>query len=309
MLTDLWHDFAAFISTSQTALFRALSGAVDSLASGEPVAVMTAIGIAFAYGVAHATGPGHGKALIAAYVGASRETILRGVALSAMGSFLQAGFAIAIVAALAIVFDLSRRAVLAEAVWIERASAVLTAALGLYLIVSAVRRILKHRAAARAAAETDPEDGHVHDPLTSLRLGGAPDCCAPETRLRRFVAEDVTAKPARLQTLALILSMASRPCSGSIFVLLLALSQGVFLMGIAAALAIGLGTAVTVSAAAIVTVLMRDGALKLATHSGSAGVAVWLGSVFGLAGGVTLILIAFAILNAPQSPFGPMPST
>lgn len=305
VFAEAWREIVIVIAQWQAALFRALSDTVDRLAAGDTAAVVTALGVAFTYGVAHAMGPGHGKALIAAYAGANRLSIARGVALSVASSLLQAVVAIAIVAILALVFELSRRAVLAEALWIERASAVLTAVLGLYLIVSAMRRITAHRASLRSA---EAEPGRA---ATSLKLahGHSAACCGPDGHHPPFVAEAVGESPGRLQTLGLVLSIASRPCSGSIFVLLLALSQGVFAVGAAAALAIGVGTAVTVSAAALVTILLRNGALKLAARSGSTGLVVGIGAAAGIAGGVALILIAAAILNAPQSPFGPMPTT
>ncbi len=48
-----------------------------------------------------------------------------------------------------------------------------------------------------------------------------------------------------------------RPCSGSILVLLFALANGVFLLGIAAAFSIAFGVAITISALGIGAIMLR----------------------------------------------------
>ncbi len=58
-------------------------------------------GVSFLYGIFHAAGPGHGKAVISAYLLASGETLRRGVVISFAAAFVQAMMAIAIVGLLA----------------------------------------------------------------------------------------------------------------------------------------------------------------------------------------------------------------
>ena len=55
----------------------------------------------------------------------------------------------------------------------------------------------------------------------------------------------------------------ARPCSGAILVLVFAVSQGIFLAGVAATLVMALGTAVTTAALASVAVLAKGVALRL----------------------------------------------
>ena len=55
------------------------------------------MGLSFVYGIFHAAGPGHGKAVISSYLIASGETWRRGITLSLASALLQAGVAIAIV--------------------------------------------------------------------------------------------------------------------------------------------------------------------------------------------------------------------
>ena len=52
------------------------------------------------------------------------------------------------------------------------------------------------------------------------------------------------------RAMSAILAIGLRPCTGAVFVLVFTLSQGFFIAGIAAALAMGLGTGLTVAALA-----------------------------------------------------------
>ena len=55
------------------------------------------MGISFLYGIFHAAGPGHGKAVISSYLVANDETWRRGIVLSFASAMLQAAAAVAIV--------------------------------------------------------------------------------------------------------------------------------------------------------------------------------------------------------------------
>ena len=66
-------------------------------AKADGSAVWTLLAISFAYGVFHAAGPGHGKAVISSYLVANEETARRGIALSFVSAMLQAVVAVLIV--------------------------------------------------------------------------------------------------------------------------------------------------------------------------------------------------------------------
>ncbi|HZN28120.1 MAG TPA: nickel transporter, partial [Xanthobacteraceae bacterium] len=70
-----------WIFAKQAEFYRALSGAIRA-AKADGSAAWTLFGISFLYGVFHAAGPGHGKAVISSYLVANEETWKRGVVLS-----------------------------------------------------------------------------------------------------------------------------------------------------------------------------------------------------------------------------------
>ena len=87
---------AGWVFAKQAIFYRALSGEIRA-AKSDGSALWALMGIAFAYGVFHAAGPGHGKAVISSYLLANDETWRRGVALSFASALVQSLTAVLIV--------------------------------------------------------------------------------------------------------------------------------------------------------------------------------------------------------------------
>jgi hypothetical protein len=79
----------AWLLEQQAAFHKALTAAIGAVETS-PSAMVTLIGLAFAYGVIHAIGPGHGKAVIASYLVANERALKRGIALSFGAAGVQA---------------------------------------------------------------------------------------------------------------------------------------------------------------------------------------------------------------------------
>ena len=88
--------FSGWILAKQAEFYRMLSGLIRA-AKADGSAAYTLLGISFLYGVFHAAGPGHGKAVISSYLVANDETWRRGIVLSFASAILQAFTAIAVV--------------------------------------------------------------------------------------------------------------------------------------------------------------------------------------------------------------------
>src|SRR5271165_95746 len=87
----------------QARFYQALRHAVEA-AQSDPKAGLTLAAVAFAYGVFHAAGPGHGKAVIASYMLANERALKRGIVLALLAAMLQAVVAVALVAVAALGF-------------------------------------------------------------------------------------------------------------------------------------------------------------------------------------------------------------
>src|SRR5262252_9776013 len=81
--------FTGWILAKQAEFYRTLSGLIRA-AKADGSAAYTLLGISFLYGIFHAAGPGHGKAVISSYLVANDETWRRGIVLSFASAILQA---------------------------------------------------------------------------------------------------------------------------------------------------------------------------------------------------------------------------
>lgn len=93
-----------------------------------------------------------------------------------------------------------------------------------------------------------------------------------------------------------------RPCSGSILVLLFALANGVFFLGVAAALLIALGVAITISALGIGTIVLRR-AVAGGSVAPSPGRAM-LGRALSVAGSAGVMILGGLLFGGALSAYG-----
>jgi len=95
--------------------------------------------------------------------------------------------------------------------------------------------------------------------------------------------------------LAAIVAVGLRPCSGAIIVLVFALAQGLFWIGVASTFAMGVGTAITVTAIATIAVGARRFAGRLAKAKPGAGMLVLRG--LETAAAAAIIVFGVALLT------------
>lgn len=281
------NDAYAWLMAQQARVNRELAAAVRAIKSGDPTqATLLLALIAFTYGVLHAAGPGHGKAVISAYVLTNRQTVRRGILLSFMAALFQAISAIVIVGVLAILLKATSLTMRTTEAWIETVSWGLVALIGATLLrrqIAALRPAGPHLAGAPShgghahvhhhehhdhAGDGHHDhahgDGHAHHHAHQHQHDHHHDhseCCGH--------AHMPT--PAQLEgtwswrrALAVAVAVGIRPCTGAILILVFALSQGLLWAGVFATFAMALGTAITVSVLAALAVGSRDMAARLA---------------------------------------------
>ena len=82
-------DWMNWINVQQQAFYRSLTGALKAMRD-DGSKMWLLVGLSFAYGIFHAAGPGHGKAVISSYMLANEVALRRGILLSFVSAFLQA---------------------------------------------------------------------------------------------------------------------------------------------------------------------------------------------------------------------------
>ena len=155
-----------WIFAKQAEFYRQFSSLIRA-AKADGSAAWSLLGLAFLYGIFHAAGPGHGKAVISSYMVANEETWMRGVVLSLASALLQALVAVAIVGIAAALLN-ATAATMGRAVnIIEILSYSLIILIGVRLLWVKGRAFLAtlrtlHRPAAVGAAVTPAHHDHAH---------------------------------------------------------------------------------------------------------------------------------------------------
>lgn len=275
----------AVIAEWQRAFYERLTDAVKQL-KVDKLAVLTLIALSFGYGVFHAAGPGHGKAVIAAYLVANEASARRALTLSFLAAMLQAVVAIGIVGIAAALLNLTSFAVTATARVAEIGSAVLVLLLGAVLVTRKVlwpvataitARLRRPQMSLSAAAASGPQPRSL-SAATSRFVCDEPDpnhVHGPSCG-HVVLPGQVSATASRATTVAAVVSAGARPCTGALVALVFALSQGMFLAGVAAVFAMAIGTALTTSALGMLALGAKGVAMRLSGFAGgrSAGTAI-----------------------------------
>lgn len=281
-----------WLLAKQAEFYRAMSGAIRA-ARTDGSAVTTLLGVSFLYGIFHAAGPGHGKAVISSYLIANEETARRGVILSFASAFLQAVVAVVIVGVAAWLLNATSQAMCSTERYVEIASYALIALLGARLVWTKGRGFFAalssrghddhahhHHGHAHDHHDHDHHHGHDHhyhhghDDHHGHSHGPEPSELAGPGGWKRG--------------LTAIVAVGLRPCSGAILVLVFALAQGLFWAGIAATFVMALGTAITVATIAVVAVSAKGLAARLSGARDGSGMLVMRFIEFGAAGLVLL---------------------
>lgn len=287
--------FTGWILAKQAEFYRMLSGLIRA-AKADGSAAYTLLGISFLYGVFHAAGPGHGKAVISSYLVANNETWRRGIVLSFASAILQALSAIAIVGVVAAFLGATAKAMGNTVRVIEIVSYALILLIGLRLLWvkgKAFLRALGLKEGPHAHDHThehghghhhhhDHDHDHDHD-ASAWSHGHAPE--PSELVGAHWLRRGLTA----------IVAVGLRPCSGAIIVLVFALAQGIFWIGVASTFVMGLGTAITVAAIATLAVAARELAGRLAKAKPGVGAIMLRG--LETAAALVIVLFGAALLT------------
>jgi nickel/cobalt transporter (NicO) family protein len=301
-----------WLLAKQALFYRELSGLIRA-AKTDGAAVWGLIGISFIYGIFHAAGPGHGKAVISSYLLANEETWRRGVALSFASALLQAVTAIVVVAIVAILIGATAKMMGDTVRVIELISYGLIVLVGARLLWvkgrAFVHTLTKVRAAPAAAnveqthAEHAPwsHHDHVHEHHTvhthdhdhhdtdaHAHDHDDDESVLPWGHAHGPEPQELAGPGGWRRGLSAIVAVGLRPCSGAIIVLVFALAQGLFWAGVASTFVMGIGTAITVAAIATVAVGAKTAAKRFAAARAGYGTLALRGVEVGAAIVVTL---------------------
>jgi nickel/cobalt transporter (NicO) family protein len=292
-----------WLLAEQSRLTHLMAAKVHAL-HGDPSAAWGLVALGLAYGVFHAAGPGHGKALIASYMLANERSLRRGAVMALLAALLQALVAIALVGAAGFILNATASQMNRAADGLQLLSCAGVAAIGLWLVwrkggalIAALRRNSeRRRTLASAPAYAGAAWGAPARSLSAAAFrAGPPGAALSADDCGCVLAPDPSALegPFSWRSAAgTVIAAGARPCSGAILVLVFAMAQGLFAAGVAATFAMALGTAVTTGALAFMAVFAKSTAMRLAAGEDSRVALVARGLEFAAA----LAVLAFGLL-------------
>ncbi|EEB82463.1 nickel/cobalt transporter [Roseobacter sp. GAI101] len=265
---------AYWVAGQQRAFQNAIASALRAARAEQPGAVFALLSACFAYGLAHAAGPGHGKVLIGGY-GMARGVPLLWLSLIALASSLgQAVTAVALVYTGVTLLNLGREAMVGVTEDIMApVSYAAIALIGGWLVwrgLGHLRPVSAHDQEVAACASC----GYAHGPT---------------------IAEVEKAGTLR-EALLLIAGIAVRPCTGALFVLIITWQMRIGALGVAGAFAMALGTAAVTIAVGLGAGTLRGGVL--AGFAKSPRAAMLAAMVEILAGGIVVMLAVGLLFRA-----------
>jgi nickel/cobalt exporter len=226
--------------------------------------------LAFAYGVVHALGPGHGKVVVATYFLARDAQIMRGLLMGLQIAVFHVLSAIVVVALADLVLRQAFGGAPAEVAGVRLASYGLIALIGATMLAQAIRRSRLRR----AGIEVGDDCGHDHG---FPRHGDGADGIGGHA-----------------QQGALSLGVGLVPCTGAVLILLYALANDILLPGLLLVTAIAAGMAITMGGLGMLSIVAR-GAVAARLERSRSGQSATLAVVSDYGGALLITLIGMAL--------------
>jgi nickel/cobalt exporter len=224
-------------------------------------ALLLGLAIAFAYGVFHAVGPGHGKAVLLSYFLSQDAKISRGVLMGAQIAFFHVVSAIVIVVIVHLILQQAFGGPVDELDFLKIASYGAITLIGAAMLNGAFRRL---RRASRLHGHADHH--HDHD-----APGHVPPGHVPPGHVHDETCGHVSPVQAWREGGLLSVAVGLIPCSGAVLILVYCLANGLLLSGVLMAGAIAVGMAITLSLIGIAAIFGRQRALATAERRGRSG--------------------------------------
>lgn len=275
-------DFSSlslWVINQQRAFQNQMASALWSLRSGEVSAYLALFAATGGYGFVHALGPGHGKYLVGGVGLGSSVSTTKLISLAVASSVMQAVWAIVLVFGGFALLEVSaeRLTFLSEGV-LAPASYVAIGLIGLILTWRGVRLLAKRYRRSNLAFD-GPHKQHDPDCGCGHSHGPSPDDAARVGSFR--------------EAAVLIGSIAVRPCTGAVFLLVIAWQMDIKIAGAVAVLVMGLGTALLTSLVAVSSVAARRFAFFSAETSSVAGIAFPAAQILA---GMLIVWFSFGLL-------------
>ncbi|MFC0225047.1 nickel/cobalt transporter [Serratia aquatilis] len=297
----VWHYWPQLLMQSvvwQKGLHQQMAALLQQVKAAPQQAGLALMLFSLGYGILHALGPGHGKVVIATYLATHPARLKSSLKLTFAASLMQGIVAIALVTIVLVVLQLSSRQLHQSGFWLEKGSFILVILLGLLLSWRAIKRL---HLAVKAIRPTPGLRINGLQPLAAEHVHSA-DCGCGHRHLPSD--SELQAGNDWRTKAAIVLAMGMRPCSGALLVLLFSKVIGVFTWGVLSALAMALGTSMTISSLALLVHYSRKLAIRISRQRAPAAWSAVAWGSLALAGGLILLFAGVLLYVSAQPEFG-----
>ena len=268
-----------WIQQQQQSFYKAMTTSLKAIKE-DGNAIWYLAGLSFAYGIFHAAGPGHGKAVISSYMLANEVAAKRGILLSFASAMLQGITAVVVISAIMLFLRGTGIKTTNLAGSLEITSYFLVMLLGVYLLWT---KIFKAKVAHVKTYEEHTDPNHVHNDDCGCGHSHAAD---PKMLEGKLGAKEAWSA---------IIAVGLRPCSGAIIVLTFAFLNGLYLAGIFSTFAMSIGTGITVATLALIAVGAKNVAIKI---TGAQNSLATIHRVIEISGAALVFILGFVLFSA-----------
>jgi len=210
------------------------------------------LALSFAYGAIHAAGPGHGKTVVVSYFLNRHGAVRDGLLMSFLIALFHVGSAVLLIMGLFAVFKSTGMSSFEQASPVlQRISFAMLFVVGMFLFLKTIYELVRGGEEAGVAAHKRPMKGGVF--VTALATGIV-------------------------------------PCPGAAIVLSFAIIIGIVGVGLVSMLCIALGMGLTISCAAVGTILTRRAVFHVTEHNPKAF--LWVYGIISFAGSILLMVLS-----------------
>ncbi|MBX3582126.1 MAG: nickel/cobalt transporter [Rhizobiaceae bacterium] len=305
--TGLFAGLLNWINVQQQHFYRALTGSLKAMRS-DGSGIWVLVGLSFAYGVFHAAGPGHGKAVISSYMLANEVALRRGVMLSFVSAFLQAAVAIAMIALVFLVLR-GTSVRMTDATWfLEVASYALIMLFGAWLLWQKLSPRLRAMFGVNPAYSLSAAQAGALSSTSAFRCDDAENPAGHVPgKVCASCGHSHLPDPAMLSgdrfswktAWSAVAAVGMRPCSGALIVLTFAFLNGLWAGGVLSVIAMAVGTAITVSILATIAVTAKNWAVAFA---GDGRMGNRVHAAIEIGGAAMVFLLGLLMLSATLLP-------
>jgi len=246
------------------------------------------------YGALHSLGPGHGKLIVTTFLATHPSKVKHSLILTIVSALMQAVVAILLVSILVFLFNNSMRDVNGKTVELISLSFLIMALLGAFIIFRALKKLyttFKSTQVEHVHHDHHEHDHHDHDG----------HCCGH----KHFASAEEINNATTWQAYAgIIVSIGIRPCTGAIMALLFANVIGIYWLGVVSAFMMAIGTAITTSTIALLTISGKKMINGYLNHNGNKNAT--RSTLLQLTGGVILLLLGLLLFMTPTIGVSPM---